>query len=299
MWFHQTIKVNYKLMKKTELITNSDGSIFHLNLKPDEIAHKIIIVGDPGRVEMLSVLLEDIRVRKSNREFHTVTGTFENSEVTIISSGIGTDNIDIVLNELDALVNIDLKTGLVNKEPVSLSIVRIGTSGGIRSDIPAGSVLMTETAIGFDGLLHFYEGYDWLLDTGLADTLVEHLEWPDTLSYPYAINADKELLELFNMQGFGRGITISAPGFYAPQGRSLRLETFDNEINEKLASFEYRGRTISNYEMESSAIYGLSGLLGHKALTICVIIGNRVTGEFISDYHPIIKELALKVLRIL
>jgi uridine phosphorylase len=284
-------------MKKTELITNADGSIFHLNLKPEDISHKIVIVGDPGRVEMLSGLLHDIRVRKENREFRTVTGMFENSEISIISSGIGTDNIDIVLNELDALVNINLNTGIAKDDLVSLTIVRIGTSGALRSDIPAGACLMTETAIGFDGLLHFYEGYDWLLDTGLSDSLVEHLEWPDALSYPYAINASKELLEYFAAEGFIKGITISAPGFYAPQGRRLRLETFDNEINDKLASFSYRGRTLSNYEMESSAIYGLSGLLGHKALTICAIIGNRVTGEFISDYKPIINDIALKVFR--
>ena len=286
-------------MKKTELITNNDGSIFHLNLKPEDISEKIVIVGDPGRIEMLSSLFKEIRVKKENREFRTVTGTFENSEITIISSGIGTDNIDIVLNELDALVNIDLKTGEIKNDPVSLTIVRIGTSGAIRSDIPAGSIVLTETAIGFDGLLHFYEGYDWLLDTGLSDSLVEHLEWPDTLSYPYAVNANKELMELFRLEGFKGGITISAPGFYAPQGRKLRLEIFDNEINNKLASFQYRGRTISNYEMESSAIYGLSGLLGHKALTICAVIGNRVTGEFVSDYHPIIKDLAMKVFGII
>jgi uridine phosphorylase len=286
------------MQKRTELITNKDGSIFHLNLLPGDIADKIIIVGDPGRVDMLSTLLKDIRVRKQNREFHTVTGSFENSEVTIISSGIGTDNIDILINELDALVNIDLATGIIREEPVSLTFVRIGTSGGLRDDIPAGSCIMTETAIGFDGLLHFYEGYDWILDTGLSDTLVEYLEWPDTLSYPYAVNASKELMELFQNE-FKKGITISAPGFYAPQGRRLRLETFDNEINSKLAEFFYRGRTISNYEMESSAIYGLSSLLGHKALTICLIIGNRVTGEFISDYKPLMSELALKVLQIL
>ena len=286
------------MQKKTELITNKDGSIFHLNLLPGDIADKIIIVGDPGRVDMLSTLLKDIRVRKQNREFHTVTGSFENSEVTIISSGIGTDNIDILINELDALVNIDLATGIIKEEPVSLTFVRLGTSGGLRDDIPAGSCIMTETAIGFDGLLHFYEGYDWILDTGLSDTLVEYLEWPDTLSYPYAVNASKELMELFQNE-FKKGITISAPGFYAPQGRRLRLETFDNEINSKLAEFFYRGRTISNYEMESSAIYGLSSLLGHKALTICLVIGNRVTGEFIQDYKPLMSELALKVLQIL
>ena len=287
------------MQKKTELITNKDGSIFHLNLLPDDIAHKIIIVGDPGRVDMLASLMQDIRVRKQNREFHTVTGSFENSEITIISSGIGTDNIDILVNELDALVNIDLNTGICKEEPVSLTFIRLGTSGGLRTDVPAGSCLLTETAIGFDGLLHFYEGYDWILDTGLCDSLVEYLEWPDTLSYPYAVNADKELMEIFQNEGFKKGITISAPGFYAPQGRRLRLETFDNEINNKLAEFSYRGRTICNYEMESSAIYGLSALLGHKALTICLVIGNRVTGEFIQDYKPLMSDLALKVFKLL
>jgi uridine phosphorylase len=287
------------MQKKTELITNKDGSIFHLNLLPGDISNKIIIVGDPGRVDMLASLLQDIRVKKENREFHTVTGSFENSEITIISSGIGTDNIDILVNELDALVNIDLSTGICKEEPVSLTFFRLGTSGGLRTDVPAGSCVLTETAIGFDGLLHFYEGYDWILDTGLSDSLVEYLEWPDTLSYPYAVNANKELMEIFQNEGFKKGITISAPGFYAPQGRRLRLETFDNEINNKLAEFSYRGRTISNYEMESSAIYGLSALLGHKALTICLVIGNRVTGEFLQDYKPLMNDLALKVFNLL
>jgi uridine phosphorylase len=287
------------MQKKTELITNKDGSIFHLNLLPEDISDKIIIVGDPGRVDMLASMMQDVRVRKQNREFHTVTGSFENSEITVISSGIGTDNIDILVNELDALMNIDLNTGISKEEPVSLTFVRLGTSGGLREDVPAGSCVLTETAIGFDGLLHFYEGYDWILDTGLADSLVEYIEWPDTLSYPYAVNANKELMELFSKEGFKKGITISAPGFYAPQGRRLRLETFDNEINSKLAEFSYRGRTISNYEMESSAIYGLSALLGHKALTICLVIGNRVTGEFVQDYKPLMSDLALKVFQII
>lgn len=287
------------MQKKTELITNRDGSIFHLNLLPGDISNKIVIVGDPGRVEMLSSLLSDIRVRKENREFRTVTGSYEGNEITIISSGIGTDNIDILINELDALANIDLSTGIVKEDPVSLTFVRLGTSGGLRSDVPAGSCVMTETAIGFDGLIHFYEGYDWLLDNILTSVLAEYLEWPDTLSFPYAVNASKELMALFQNENFIKGITISAPGFYAPQGRRLRLETFDNEINNKLAEFSFRGRTISNYEMESSAIYGLSGLLGHKALTICVVIGNRVTGEFINDYKPIIMDLAKKVMEII
>ncbi|MCX6261289.1 MAG: nucleoside phosphorylase, partial [Bacteroidia bacterium] len=269
------------------------------NLLPGDISDKIIIVGDPGRVEMLSSLLSDIRVRKENREFRTVTGSFEGNEITIISSGIGTDNIDILINELDALVNIDLSTGKTKEDLVSLTFVRIGTSGGLRSDVPAGSCVITETAIGFDGLIHFYEGYDWLLDNILTSVLAEYLEWPDTLSFPYAVNANKELMALFQNENFIKGITISAPGFYAPQGRRLRLETFDSEINNKLAEFSFRGRTISNYEMESSAIYGLSGLLGHKAVTICAVIGNRVTGEFINDYKPIIMDLFTKVMGII
>ena len=285
------------MQKKTELITNRDGSIFHLNLLPGDISDKIVIVGDPGRVDMLSALLSSIRIKKENREFRTVTGTFENEEITIISSGIGTDNIDILINELDALVNIDLKTGIAKKEPESLTFIRLGTSGGIRSDIPTGSAVLTETAIGFDGLIHFYGEHDWILDTMLSSVLVQYLEWPDTISFPYAVNASKELVEAFSDEDFIKGITISAPGFYAPQGRKLRLDTFDDEINKKLAEFNYLGRHIYNYEMESSAIYGLAQLLGHKALTICAVLGNRVTGEFINDYKPIIEDLAIKVFR--
>ncbi|HBE43306.1 MAG TPA: phosphorylase [Bacteroidales bacterium] len=285
------------MQSKTELITNRDGSIFHLNLHPEDIADKIIIVGDPGRVDMLSPLLRDIRVRKENREFKTVTGLFENNEVTIISSGIGTDNIDILINELDALVNIDLKTGALKEEPVSLTLIRVGTSGGLRSDVPAGSFVVTETAVGFDGLLHFYSEYDWILDTVLSDILAEYLEWPDTLSYPYAVKANEELTGLFSSEKYIKGITISAPGFYGPQGRKLRIDPFDSEVNKKLAEFQLRGKVICNYEMESSALYGLSSLLGHKALTICAVIGNRVTGEFITDYKPLIKDLACNVLK--
>jgi len=287
------------MQKKTELITNSDGSIFHLNLLPEDISDKIIIVGDPGRVDMLSSLFDEIRVTKQNREFRTVTGSIQGNEMTVISSGIGTDNIDILLNELDALVNIDLSTGEAKEELVSLSLIRLGTSGGIRSDVPAGSFLMAETAIGFDGLIHFYEGYDWLLDNNLSSVLADYLEWPDTLPFPYAVNASRDLMQIFQNENFIKGITVSAPGFYAPQGRRLRLETFDSEINARLAAFSFRGRTISNYEMESSAIYGLSGLLGHKALTICAVIGNRETGEFISDYKPLVMELGKKVMSLL
>jgi len=282
-------------MKKTELITNPDGSVFHLHLLPEEIAEKIIIVGDPGRVDMIAGMLDQVRVRKSNREFTTVTGSYNGAEITVISSGIGTDNIDIVINELDALANIDLTTGVAVEEPRSLTFVRIGTTGGLQPDLPVGSFIATAKAVGFDGVLHFYEGYEWCLDHMLADALATHLEWPDVLAYPYAVAADETLLEKI-ASGMTRGVTISTPGFYAPQGRRLRLEPFDSELNENITSFKFMGQRITNYENESSAIYGLSKLLNHKALTICVVIGNRVTGEFLNDYKPSIRKLAELVL---
>ncbi len=282
-------------MKKTELITNPDGSVFHLHLLPGEIADNIIIVGDPGRVEMIGEMLDSVRVRKSNREFSTVTGSYRDTEITVISSGIGTDNIDIVVNELDALANIDLATGAVAEEPRSLSFVRLGTAGGLQPDLPPGTFVATAKAVGFDGLIHFYEGYEWCLDHMLADALATHLEWPDALAYPYVVEADASLLEKL-APGIARGITISTPGFYAPQGRRLRLEPFDSEINDNITSFRFRGERVTNYEMESSAIYGLSRLMNHKALTICVVIGNRITGEFLNDYKPAVRTLAKMVL---
>lgn len=286
-------------MKKTELITNTDGSVFHLHLLPGDIANTIIVVGDPGRVDMLAELLTDIRVRKENREFKTVTGSYGYGEVTIISSGIGTDNIDILVNELDALVNIDLTTGVVKEDPVSLRFIRLGTSGALNPSIPVGSTVLTEIAVGFDSLIHFYGGYEWILDNELTNYLTEYLEWPDTLSYPYAVKASEEMVDLFSNEDFIHGVTFSAPGFYAPQGRQLRLETFDSEINEKLSNKVYKGFPFSNYEMESSALYGLATLLGHKALTVCVVLANRVTGEFLNDYHGAIKDLAVKVLNVI
>jgi uridine phosphorylase len=282
-------------MKHTELIINADGSIFHLHLLPGDIAENIIIVGDPGRVEMIGQMLDSVRVKKSNREFSTVTGSYHDFEVTIISSGIGCDNIDIVLNELDALVNIDLATGIEVSEPRSLNFVRIGTTGALQGDISAGSFIATGKAVGFDGVLHFYEGYEWCLDHMLADALASHLEWPDTLAYPYVVEADATLLDRV-AAGMRKGITISSPGFYGPQGRRLRLEPFDSEINDNIGSFRFRGEAITNYEMESSAIYGLSKLLNHRALTICVVIANRVTGEFLTDYTSAMKTLAQHVL---
>ncbi len=295
MTFFVFLQLIIRIMKQTELITNQDGSVFHLHLLPGDIADHIIIVGDPGRVDMIAGLLDKVRVRKSNREFSTVTGSYHDMEITIISSGIGTDNIDIVINELDALANIDLGTGIVAEEPRSLSLIRLGTAGGLQEDLPVGSFIATAKAVGFDGVLHFYEGYEWCLDHMLADALASHLEWPDTLAYPYVVDADATLMEKV-AAGMRRGITISSPGFYGPQGRTLRLQPFDSDLNENITSFRFRGERITNYEMESSAIYGLAKLMDHKALTICVVIGNRVTGEFLADYNPAIMSLAQQVL---
>jgi uridine phosphorylase len=295
MAFFVFLQLIHNDMKQTELIVNPDGSIFHLHLLPGDIADNIIIVGDPERVEMIGQMLDSVRVRKSNREFSTVTGSYHELEITVISSGIGCDNIDIVLNELDALANIDLATGVAASEPRSLSFVRIGTTGALQGDIAAGSFIATGKAIGFDGVLHFYEGYEWCLDHMFADALASHLEWPDTLAYPYVVEADATLLDKV-AAGMRKGNTISSPGFYGPQGRRLRLEPFDNEINDNIGSFRFRGEVITNYEMESSAIYGLSKLLNHRALTVCLVIANRVTGEFLSDYKPVMKTLAQHVL---
>ncbi|HUS86891.1 MAG TPA: nucleoside phosphorylase [Bacteroidales bacterium] len=283
-------------MKKTELITNNDGSIFHLRLKPEHISDKIIIVGDPDRVGLVSSLFDSTECKISNREFHTVTGAYKNKRITVISSGIGTDNIDILINELDAVVNFDLVLKKPLSDRTSLTLIRIGTSGGLQKEIEAGSFLISEKAIGFDGVMNFYKGIESIMDKDFETAFKLHTGWPDRLAAPYVVDSDPSLFVKFSSLGLASGITVSAPGFYAPQGRYLSLEPFDTKINDKLGSFRYGGRKITNYEMESSAIYGLSGLLGHKALTICSVIGNRVTGKFVSDYHGLIEVLSKIVL---
>ncbi len=278
-------------MKQTELITNPDGSIFHLHLKPVDIAQKIVIVGDPDRVEMVSSFFDSIRVRKQNREFNTVTGTYKSKEITVISSGIGTDNIDILLNELDAIVNFNLSTKKPHDTKTSLEIIRIGTSGGLQGEIEPGSFVITEKAIGFDGVMNYYSGIEAISDISFEKEFMEYTKWPDRLSYPYIIESDRELFTRFESVGITSGYTVSSPGFYGPQGRTLTIEPYIPNINDLLGSFRYKGNKIMNYEMESSAIYGLSKMLGHKAVTICAVIGNRVTGKFLVDYKPNITEL--------
>lgn len=286
-------------MKETELITNTDGSIFHLYLKPGELAEKIIIVGDPGRVEMIGNKFDSIRTRRNNREFFTITGSYKGKELSVISSGIGTDNIDILINEIDALFNFDLSSGQPISERKSLSLVRLGTSGGLQADLQPGQAVISEKAIGFDAVMNYYSGIEKISDLRFESEFMRHTSWSSRLPYPYIIDCSSELLKKFSPTGFIKGMTISTPGFYAPQGRSLFLVPHDTKLNEKIMSFRYRGRRILNYEMESSAIYGLSALLGHKAITICAAIGNRVSGKIKGDYKPVMSDLASSVLDII
>ena len=244
--------------KPADLILNSDGSVFHLHLKPGEVANHIILVGDPGRVPVISSHFSRIDVKVSNREFLTHTGIYENTRVSVISTGIGTDNIDIVLNELDSLVNIDLENRVQKQETQSLFFYRIGTSGALQKEIPVGSFLLTETAIGFDGLLNYYAGIEDITDFELEKAFMKSVHWDKRLATPYFVKASSHSLKLLNGPETIYGMTISAPGFYGPQGRILRLPLAQPELNRLIELFNYRGRKITNYEMESSAIYGLS-----------------------------------------
>ncbi len=282
--------------KESELIINNDGSIFHLHLLPDDIADDIILVGDPGRVKTVASFFENIEFKKANREFHTITGTYKNKRISVISTGIGTDNIDIVINELDAIANINLKTRRQNKEHRTLNFIRIGTSGALQKDIPVDSFLMSTRSIGFDGLLNFYEGRNSVSDADFEFAFKYHVDWRRNLASPYVVDASTDLIDRLDDKRIIKGVTISAPGFYGPQGRKLRLQIADPEINDKIESFELNRQKITNYEMESSAIFGLSKLLGHNAITLCAIIANRRRGEYSKDYKPIIKELIKLVL---
>ncbi|MGB1002854.1 MAG: nucleoside phosphorylase [Salibacteraceae bacterium] len=269
----------------SELIINPDGSVYHLHLKPEHIADNIIVVGDPGRVKLISSFFDSIEYQISNREFVTHTGTYKNTRFTVLATGIGTDNIDIVLNELDAAVNIDLSTKIVKNEKRSLNIVRIGTSGALQSEIPVDSFLLSEKAMGFDGLLHFYSSALDVNEEEISKAFCKHANWNDNLAKPYVVSASKSLTKKLE-QGTIKGITATASGFYAPQGRVLRLPTEMPNYPEMLSSFSYEGLKVTNFEMETSALYGLSKALGHKAVTLCAIIANRKTKQF-SENHDL------------
>lgn len=279
------------MIRDSELIINRDGTIFHLHLRPENIASKIILVGDPGRVDLVASNFDSSEFRISNREFVSVTGSFNNTRVTVVSTGIGTDNIDIVLNELDALVNVDFKSRAVKDKITHLDILRIGTSGALQPDIPVNSFVVSAKSIGFDDVLSYYANWEQVCDTDFEERLKESLGGVKSLSHIYVVNASEELLRKFNSPDFIRGVNISAPGFYGPQGRVIRLPLADPELNERIESFRYQDYSISNYEMESSAIYGLCRLMGHRALTVCEIIANRVTGDANENYHQNIAKL--------
>ena len=280
----------------SELIINSDGSIFHMHLKPEQLADNIILVGDPGRVALVAAYFDSQECSVSNREFNTITGIYKGKRISVISTGIGTDNIDIVVNELDALANIDLDTRTEKPNFRQLTFVRIGTSGGMQKDIPLGSFLISEKSIGFDGMLNFYAGRDSVSDLMFEEAMKKHLEWNPQLAAPYVVEADLELVKRIGKDDMLRGVTISANGFYGPQGRVLRLDLADMQLNDKIESFRYENYKITNYEMEGSAIAGLSKLMGHKAMTVCCIIANRRIEAANTDYKPYIEKLVTTVL---
>lgn len=280
----------------SELIVNADGSIFHLHLLPSQVADKIILVGDPDRVETVASFFDERECEVSNREFRTITGRYKGKRITVLSTGIGTDNIDIVMNELDALVNIDLDTRMERASVKSLQIVRIGTCGAMQPEIPLGSFLASALSIGFDGVLNFYEGRNEVSDLDFESAFKQHVNWSPLKASPYVVAADEALLNQICGDDMLRGVTISANGFYGPQGRVLRLNLDDMQINDKIESFRYGNYKITNYEMEGSAIAGMSKLMGHRAMTVCCVIANRTVKAMNTDYHARIKLLVETVL---
>ncbi|HAH25887.1 MAG TPA: phosphorylase [Prolixibacteraceae bacterium] len=284
------------MIKSSELIINADGSIFHLHLKPEQIADTILLVGDPARVELIGKLLSDIEFQVQNREFVSITGKYNGQRITIVSTGIGTDNIDIVVNELDALANIDLISREIKPVHRTLNFIRIGTSGGLQDYLPTNSFVISKKAIGFDGLLNFYANRDMVSDLPFENAFRQYTGWGKQLTSPYVVDCSEKLFSKIHQNNTISGVTISTPGFYGPQGRVLRLPLADPHLNEKIESFSYEGQKITNFEMECSAIYGLSKLLDHEALTICLIIANRVKKEANANYHQSMETLIKFVL---
>jgi len=283
-------------IEDSELIINDDGSIFHLHITPEQLAEKIILVGDPGRVELVASHFEEKDCDVQSREFHTITGLYKGKRVSCISTGIGCDNIDIVVNEIDALTNIDFETREIKKNLKSLDIVRIGTCGGIQPFTPTGTFVVSQKSIGFDGLLNFYKGRNEVCDIALEEKFKKHMSWNPQLADPYIIEANKELTERIAQQDMVRGITISCGGFYGPQGRELRIPLADPDQNKKLGEFEDGELRITNIEMESSALAGLSRLLGHAATTCCMVIANRKAKKADTNYKNKIDDLIKLVL---
>lgn len=289
-YFCNLMKYEMNTIAPSELIINSDGSVFHLHIKPDELAQNVILVGDPGRVEMVSSFFDSKEFERSSREFVTVTGTYKGKRVTVLSTGIGTDNIDIVMNELDALANIDFNSRSPKSEHKRLKILRIGTSGSIQPDIPLGSFVLSHISVGCDGLLNWYAGRDRVTIKDMEEAFLNHTGWLPELPPPYFASASPVLINALSDITI-KGVTISASGFYAPQGRVLRLPLAMPDMVHKLETFRFNGERITNFEMEGSAIAGLATLLGHDAATVCCIIANRYLHESTPDYKPLIRKL--------
>lgn len=282
-------------LAEPDLIVNADGSIYHLNLRPDQLADTILIMGDPARVGEVSGFFDQTEYRVSNREFIAHTGTFQGIRMTALSTGIGTDNIDIVMQELDALANYDLTTRLPKAERKSLTIIRIGTSGAIQPDIPLNSFGLSTYAMGLDNLIYFYRDYPKIIDKELSAHFARYSNWHSQLTLPYFIKGSDKLILKFS-EGTVHGITVTAPGFYGPQGRRLYLALTDTEMIEKLQWFHCKGSRIMNFEMESSALYGLGALMGHETITLCALVANRATGEYNPNHGPVIRKLINQVL---
>ena len=283
-------------IQKSELVLTKDSRIYHLHLRPEDIAETVFLVGDPGRVELMSSLFDEVDTRVENREFVTHTGRYNNKRVSVVSTGIGTDNIDIVINELDALVNIDFDSRTVKKNLKSLDLIRIGTSGALNEEIDPGSIIISEIAGGLDNLMYFYKSSNEVTDHHLEEEFCAHMRWNRDNSRPYFVHASEKLIKKVRAERYFTGITLSAPGFYAPQGRSLRMELYDDNFIDKVCSFRSGKYRVNNFEMEGSALYGLSRTLGHHALTICIALANRITGKFMTDYHPQVMDLLYNTL---
>lgn len=279
-----------RIIPPSELIINDDGTVFHLHLLPKQLADTIILVGDPARVEQIASLFEQEECRAANREFKSVTGYYKGKRMTVLSTGIGIGNIDICMTELDALANIDFATRTEKTEKRQLTIVRLGTSGALQPDIKVGDVVYARTSVGFDSLLGYYAGRNEVCDLEIEKAFIEHTSWSSLLPKPYFVNSDDKLWELFK-DSVTEGITIAAPGFYAPQGRWVRLQPADLELNEKIESFRFEGRRITNFEMEGSALAGLARLMGHRATTMCTIIAQRIAKDACTDYKPFVEKM--------
>ena len=285
-----------RVIPASELIINDDGSAFHIHLRPDQLRDNIILVGDPGRVDMVASYFDKIDYDVHSREFHSIAGTYKGKELMCISHGIGPDNIEIVVTELDALANVDFKTREVKPEHRTLRMVRVGTSGSLQEDLRIGDFVMAEKGMGFDGILNFYADRDRVCDLDFEREFCEHVNWDPSWAAPYTVDADPGLIDEIGRDDMRRGYTIAAVGFYAPQGRMVRLKLADPELNKKIESFRYKGRPITNFEMESACLQGMAKMLGHKAMTVCCIIAERRATTANTDYKPHVRRLIETVL---